>query len=166
MSGAARRGKYAEDKVRTYLKAWAEAHANFAFNRILDAHSALGAMANPQPGDFQWFWRVPAPISMGNTVYHPTSRNGLIEVKEVNHTCRLSYKNFAVDQVGRMRIRQLAGSEPIVLVCHRTSSGNYWRAPPFEMFEQRDPATPSGSWDFSNVPQTKDVGSILEAYFS
>lgn len=163
---ASNRGRYAEGKVREFLKAWAEAHANFCFNRILDAHSALGAMANPQPGDFQWFKLVDGAEIWLDERMHPFTRNGLIEVKEVNHANRLPYKNFAPDQVGRMRIRQMAGSEPLVLVCHRTSSGNYWRAPDFDFWLERDATKPSGSWDLTDIEFTKNVGDILRSYLA
>lgn len=90
------------------------------------------------------------------------TRNGLIEVKEVEHTHLLPYKNYSVDQVGRMRVRELAGSEPLVLVCHRTDKGTLWRAPDFDKFLLRDPTR--GSWDLSEVESCKDVGVILKAY--
>jgi hypothetical protein len=166
-----RNGKYAEGKVRDFLKVWAEAHVGFAYNRILDAHSAMGAMSNPQPGDFQWFLRTEALVEIAELtpgsqriLEHevPYTRNGLIEVKEVKHEYRLPYGNFGVDQVGRMRIRQLAGSEPLVLVCFRQEGKpTVWRAPGFERFEDR---TNGGSWDFRDVESTKDVGDILRSY--
>lgn len=155
---SANRGKYSEGKVREFLKKWADTHLHFCFNRILDAHSARGAMANPQPGDFQWFMQL-EPV-VGDAF--PRTRNGLIEVKEVEHAYRLPHKNFSVDQVGRMRVRQLAGSEPLVLVCFRPEGGETrWLAPEFEMFMQRD----GGSWDFRGMPTTHRVDTILEEHF-
>jgi len=159
-------GVYAEGKVREFLKLWAEQHAAFCFNRILDAKSAMGAMANPQPGDFQWFWHTQLTCHVpGYNGTRSYTRNGLIEVKTVKHTHLLPYKNFGADQVGRMHIRQLAGSEPLVLVCHRPEGGQtLWRAPDFETFQQRDPSR--GSWDLSEFETTKNVGDILRSYLS
>ncbi len=162
MTKGANQGAYAEGKVREFLKGWAETHAGFCFNRILDAHSAMGAMANPQPGDFQWF------LDTGNEFIHhdeqkvwSITRNGLIEVKSVKHAFRLPYKNFGSDQVGRMRIRELAGSEPLVLVCHRPEGGKVqWRNPPLDFIAER--VEGAGSWDLSGFPAHPKVSDILE----
>lgn len=172
---SAGRGKYAEGKVRDFLKQWAADHLHFCFNRILDAHSAKGAMANPQPGDFQWFMRTDlacacysAPTrdkdlvdtAISDPVY---TRNGLIEVKEVEHAFRLPHKNFSPDQVGRMRIRQLAGSEPLVLICHRPPERPVvWRAPEFEFFQQRE----GGGWDLREFEDHPWVSDFLKEYLS
>lgn len=146
-------GAYAEGKVRDFLKGWASTHSNFCFNRILDAKSALGAMANSQPGDFQWFQRMSPLIT----------RNGLIEVKSVQHAYRLPHKNFGEDQVGRMRIRQLAGSEPLVLICFRPEDGKTrWCCPEFEFFQQRD----GGSWDMRDFEMYEKPNLLLENYLS
>ena len=48
----ANRGKYAEGKVRDYLKELDSAHVKFTFNRNLDAHAAGGRFQS-QAGDFQ-----------------------------------------------------------------------------------------------------------------
>jgi hypothetical protein len=147
---ATQRGKYAEQKVRDWLSQHAKDKVNFCFNRILDAHSARGMMANPQPGDFQWF---------ADPFDGP--RNGLIEVKEVAHEFRVPHKNFAVDQVGRMRIRKLAGSEPLVIVCFKMEGKPiHWCCPPFEFFEQRE----GGSWDLREFSYHSKVDTILEMH--
>lgn len=150
---SANRGKYAEDKVREFFNEWAKAHSGFCYNRILDAHSARGAMANPQPGDFQWF----------NLGKGGVASNGLIEVKEVEHDRLLPYKNFGPDQVGRMRIRQMAGSQPLVLVCFRPKNGyTFWRGVPLSYFQVRDKSR--GSWDLSEFAEHLKVNILLEEY--
>lgn len=166
----ATRGKYAEAKIRDFLKAWAESHANFAYNRITDARSAMGAMSNPQPGDFQWFMSTGELVwgySKEKGAQHLLTRNGLIESKEVLHEFRLPYKNFGADQVGRMAIRQLAGSECIIIVCHRVQGqrGALWRNVPLDFFRER-PGGPYGSWDLTQFEIHESVDSILEAYLS
>lgn len=149
-------GKWAEDKVRDWLKKYKGDRATFTFNRILDAHSARGAMSNPQPGDFQWFMNTEAR-SLGMLI----TRNGLIEVKSVEHAYRLPYGNFNVDQVGRMRIRAMAGSEPLVLVCFRPKEGKpCWRTAPLEYFETRIEG--KGSWDMSDIDAYTHCDDILE----
>lgn len=158
------RGRYAEDRVRVFLEAWKQQHSGFTYNRILDAHSSKGVMTNPQPGDFQWF------LNTGHrmiTTNEPLTRNGLIEVKEVEHAFRLPYQNFGADQVGRIRIRAMAGSEPLVLTCHREkgSRGAVWRAVPLEVFEKRD-GPKFGSWDLSNIAGSEKLSTLLEGYLS
>jgi hypothetical protein len=157
-------GKWAEDKVRDWLKKYKEARASFTFNRILDARSALGAMSNPQPGDFQWF------MDTGLHAHHPSleggkfklTRNGLIEVKSVQHTHLLRYGNFTEDQVGRMRLRAMAGSEPLVLVAFRPEGyAPYWRTAPLEFFEQR---IRKGSWDMGDIDAYTHCDDILEMH--
>lgn len=165
---AANRGKYAEGKVKEFLEEWKRKVSGFAYNRVLDAHASKGAMSNPQPGDYQWFLHM--GFTFGSGVHErQATRNGLIEVKEVQHTHILRYQNFGPDQVGRMRIRQMAGSEPLVLICFREKGarGGIWRAPPLDVFMQRDPAKPSGSWDLYDFDAYSDVGNdILLPYLS
>lgn len=166
------RGKWAEDRVRDWLKKRKEAKASFTFNRILDARSARGAMSNPQPGDFQWFedtgWEItnftmPGGPYMPNDSWPKYTRNGLIEVKSVEHTHLLPYPNFTEDQVARMRLRQMAGSEPLVLVAFRPKGATpYWRTAPLEYFEQR---IRKGSWDMSDINAYTHCGDILEMSF-
>lgn len=155
-------GRWAEGKVRDWLNAYKLSHSAFTFNRILDATSAMGAMSNPQPGDFQWFKHT-GLYHWHEGVQHEVTRNGLIEVKSVLHAHRLPYNNFGVDQVARMRLRALAGSEPLVLVAFRPEGQKpYWRTAPLEFFEQRNPQTPSGSWDFSGVDAYSHCDDLLE----
>lgn len=166
---AANRGKYAESKVKEFLDDWKRKVAGFTFNRILDAHASKGAMANPQPGDFQWFLDTGHYAQPSNGQTYRITRNGLIEVKEVEHTHRLPYKNFGPDQVSRMRIRELAGSEPLVLVCFREKGqrGAIWRAPPLSFFMERDPNKPSGSWDLYDIDAFDDLaGDIMIPYLT
>lgn len=189
---SAGRGKYAEAAVKAFLEDWKKRHAAFTYNRILDAHSSKGAMSNPQPGDFQWFIKMgytlnlrrhakpgesmiadraatlgrPVDEAWVNTEV-PWTRNGIIEVKETEHDFRLPFNNFGADQVGRMRIRAMAGSEPLVLICHHKSGqrGAVWRAIDLEVFETRD-GPKFGSWDLSNHESTTDLSSILEGYLT
>lgn len=162
----AAKGKYAEGKIRAFLEMWKGKIAGFTFNRILDAHSSKGAMSNPQPGDFQWFHDSGVRANVAGFA-HPfkLTRNGLIEAKEVEHDFRLPYKNFGIDQVGRMLIRQMAGSEAIVIVCHRKPEerGAMWRQVPLDFFRER-PGPTFGSWDLSHFPATANLNEILEAY--
>jgi len=189
---SANRGKYAEDRVKEFLEAWKQKHSGFTYNRILDAHSSKGMMTNPQPGDFQWFSMMGYTLALrrrakpGESIIAdtaaaksqplteawvneevPYTRNGLIEVKEVEHAFRLPYQNFGADQVGRMRIRAMAGSEPLVLTCHREkgSRGAVWRAVPLEVFEKRD-GPKFGSWDLSNITGSDKLSTLLEGYLS
>lgn len=162
MSRKADQGKWAEDKVRGWLNAYQQRVASFCFNRILDARSARGAMANPQPGDFQWFLDLRYTVGSGEYTRQVTA-NGLIEVKSVQHTHLLPYKNFTPDQIARMRIRQLAGSLPLVLVAFRPEGLKpYWRTAPLEFFEDQQR---KGSWDFSDIDAYTHCDDILEAYF-
>jgi hypothetical protein len=191
MTKGANQGAYAEGKVRDFLKGWAETHAGFCFNRILDAKSSMGAMSNPQPGDFQWFLntntrvhlRRRATVDEASAMVLPRTmaanglpprevwvndepvytRNGLIEVKHVKHTHRLPHGNFGADQVGRMVIRQMAGSEPLVLICFRPEGEKpQWCAPPFEMFQTRE----GGSWNMLGQSMFPSPAAILESYLS
>jgi hypothetical protein len=163
------RGVYAEGKVREWLKQHKGERTEFTFNRILDAKSSKGAMSAPQPGDFQWFldtginvtpYGVPDGAWPQDYAKHFT-RNGLIEVKEVAHSYLLPHRNFGVDQVGRMRIRHMAGSETLIVVCFRPEGlPTHWRSAPLDFFEQRI----GGSWNFSAFPSYSKVDSILKEY--
>lgn len=162
---SANRGKYAEGKIKDFLEGWKLKVAAFTYNRILDARSSLGAMSNPQPGDFQWFLNTGEWLTARGEITR--TRNGLIESKEVEHPVRLPYQNFGVDQVGRMVIRQMAGSECIVIVCHRVPEqrGATWRNVPLDYFRER-PGPKYGSWDLSEFPTTTNLADILEPYLS
>jgi hypothetical protein len=157
-------GKWAEAQVQAWLKKEAAKTASFCYNRILDAGSARGAMSNPQPGDFQWF--LDLGYTVGSGVYLlPVTRNGLIEVKSVEHTHRLPYKNFGEGQVARMRIRAMAGSEPLILVAFRPEGHvPYWRTAPLEFFEARDPK--KGSWDMSEINAYTECADHLEVHIN
>lgn len=174
---SANQGRYAEGKVQTFLTAWKAQHKGFTFNRILDAHASKGAMSNPQPGDFQWFldtgyWIVPGmglacgPGGEGDVVKY--TRNGLIEVKSVQHEYRLPCRNFMPDQVARMRMRMWAGSEGIVLVCcHPAPREVSWRAIPLDFFEQRPGPKPEhGSWDLREIDAFTVCDDLLQPYLS
>lgn len=174
---SANRGKFAEGKVQDFLNGWKAKVKGFTFNRVLDAHSSKGAMSNPQPGDFQWFlrteyWVVPgmglAAGPGGDDDIPPYTRNGLIEVKQVEHSHRLPCKNFGADQVARMRMRSWAGSEPLVLVCfHPSPRVTMWRAAPLDYFEKRPgPKPESGSWDMSEIDAYTHCDDILQPYLS
>ena len=163
MTGPANRGKYAEGKVRDHLVVLSDDNASFTFNRNPDAHAAGGRFV-PVAGDFQAFRQAGTAymreVQMGVgvlTTYTDIpvrySRNFIIEVKEVAHAFRLPYKNYSTDKVGRVKAREWAGSECLVLVCHRLPKQKpYWRAVPQSFFYDRDPAKPSGSWDLSAFP--------------
>lgn len=164
---SAGRGKYAESKVQAFLTKYKAEHAAMSFNRILDAHSAKGAMSNPQPGDFQWFMDSGYKVQIGGAPeFHSLTFNGLIEVKSTEHKFRLPYKNFGPDQVGRMVIRQLAGSMCIVLICHHVAGerGAMWRNVPLDFFRER-PAT-AGSWDLTEFTPVNDLSVIMKEYLS
>lgn len=163
---SAKRGKFAETKIKAALEDWKQKVAAFTYNRILDARSSLGAMSNPQPGDFQWFRDYDVAVTHEGKHFGFT-RNGLIESKEVEHTYRLPYMNFSPDQVGRMVIRQMAGSECIIIVCHRVPDkrGASWRNVPLDFFRER-PGTKYGSWDLSEFPIVTNVEDILIPYLS
>lgn len=163
---SANRGKYAEGKIKDVLEDWKQRVAGFTYNRILDARSSLGAMSNPQPGDFQWFLNTGHEFDMGPAGWKVYTRNGLIESKEVFHEFRVPHKNFAPDQVGRMKIRQMAGSECIVITCHRQEGvrGALWRQVPLEVFAERPPGT--ASWDLTLYPGTPNLEDILIPYLS
>lgn len=161
---SANRGKYAEGKIRDILKEMEEEQLRFTFNRIQDAHAA-GRIFASQAGDFEWFFdtgRIAAlPEESGKRAV-PYTRNGLIEVKETEHAFRLAHKNFSSDKVARMRKRQLAGSECLIVVCHRVyGSGEQplWRFVDFDYFLQRE----GGSWELTDYPTytNKELGPML-----
>lgn len=144
---AANRGKYAEKKVRDWLKAKSENSATFDFYRFPDARAGS---FNTVPADFE-------VVSNGKCY--------LLEVKEVQHSTRLGYQNFSVDQVARMRRRVLAGGFAWVLLCHwsQDNSKRFWRKIPLETFYNR-PGGSSSSWDLQGHPVSK-VEQLLEEIF-
>jgi len=145
MSGAANRGRYAENKVREHLKAIEARWSNFTFNRNQDAHAARGAFV-AVPGDFQAF------KGWSDDAGQPRHESYILEVKEVAHASRLPYKNYSADKVARIRVRELCNCRCLVLVCHRAGGKIFWRAVPQNFFYTRNEQTPSGSWDLSEFP--------------
>lgn len=159
-SSSAGRGKYAEDKVREFLKSCAAAKTSFTFNRIQDAGAAQGGMSVAQPGDFQWFCKV-CEIELRGRV-QPFTRNGVIEVKEVQHGYRLPHKSLNPQQLARLRVRELAGSEVILLVCFRDGSKTLgWRTAAPSYFINRE----GGSWDMRDIPIHGNLAEILGEHF-
>lgn len=126
MSSAANRGKWAEGEVKKYLKKL-EATACTSY-RCPDARSGSLVTA---PADFL------------------ICRNGvltLLEVKEVEHETRLPHKNFALDQVARMRMWKASGARALVAVCFQPS--RTWRILDIEYFTNRDDGA---SWNMKNI---------------
>jgi penicillin-binding protein-related factor A (putative recombinase) len=126
----ANRGKVGEGKLDKEFKKLDLSLPNFTYERIYDARSSMGKMANPRCGDF--------------VLYHQ-GRNLLLEVKEVAHDYRLPVGNFELDQRARMRKRQIAGSICGVIVYHSTTE--VWRLMPLDWFGTLN----KGSWDFRNT---------------
>lgn len=126
MSTAANRGKWAEGKVRVYLQSLET--AKLAFHRFPDAHA--GSLV-ATPADF---------------LVCRSARLTLLEVKEVQHEYRLNHKNFALDQMARMRMWKLAGAEAYVAVCFMPSKT--WRILDVDYFVNREGA----SWDMRDIP--------------
>lgn len=172
MATAADRGKWSEGEVRKHLDKLDAAFSNFTFDRIVDARATRGRSSVAVAGDFQAFlkgryvsiyFKSPYGELFMPDYTQPgaleVSRNFLIEVKETEASkTRLPYKNFDTGAVGRARMRALAGSEVLVLVCHRPES--VWRAVPLDVFVTRDARKPGGSWDLSAFPETTHVKAL------
>ena len=118
------RGKWAEGRVRLFLKGQ-EASQDAAFHRFPDARA--GSM-QVTPCDFMF-------IKAGKLY--------LIEVKEVDHACRLPHKNFSPDKVARMRMWQLAGATCNVVIYFEPTK--LWLVVDLRVFLTRE----GGSWNFS-----------------
>lgn len=140
MATIGQRGKYAEGKVRAWMKSRSEYQASFDFYRFPDARAGSAQVV---PADFEAFCN---------------GANFLIEVKEVEHDFRLPAKNFSADKVARMAKRQLAGAECYILVYHRTTK--LWRLVPLPIFMARAP-----SWDLSGFPEHAKVDTVMLAIF-
>ena len=135
----ATRGRKAEARVFEWLTLKASM-ADFDFTRIADAKagSMKAAMA-----DFE-------ALEAGTA--------HLVEVKEVDHTTRLPFKNFSADKVARVRKRQLAGAKCSVIVCFTPLdvSGRgwrnalAWRVAPVDFFLHKPEG--AGSWVLSEFP--------------
>jgi hypothetical protein len=110
------------------LEAYAKTDYTFDFERIYDARSSMGKMANSRTGDFQLYYKGKAIC---------------VELKEVAHDFRLPRSNFKKDQRARMRKRQLAGVLCRVVVYHSTI--DRWRVLSLSHFDGDEP----GSWDLS-----------------
>ena len=131
MTSSTNRGKVAEGLFQKELVKKEAAVAGFTFERIYDAHSARGAMANPRSGDFCLYFK---------------GMNILVEIKEVAHAFRLPRQNFERGQRARMKKRELAGSKCFVVIYHSTTET--WRLLPLSFFGFED----TGSWDVQDVP--------------
>lgn len=130
MAEAANRGKKPEAEVKKVLEAHDAKTAAFDWHRNYDAHTAGGRFPR-QVGDFEFY----AP-----------GVHGIIEVKEVNHACRLPHKNFNTDAVAKLRKRRLAGGYIYVMVYFTPL--DQWRILHLDRFLTRD----GGSWDLSDAP--------------
>lgn len=162
---AGNRGKWAEGQVRDELTALSNAVAGFCFNRIPDAH---GGNMQPADGDFQWFFNhrhsctYDQPNHLRDTrtgmqvIVRDFTRNGVIEVKEVEHLTRLPHSNFSADKITRVYKRQLAGCEAIVLVAHKLKGMRRpdvtWRAVNLQFFRDTVYTKGVASWDLSDFP--------------
>jgi penicillin-binding protein-related factor A (putative recombinase) len=138
---AANKGKVAEKKVATFLKAWSDARAGTDWHRVYDAHSS-GGRFNRVVYDYAFFGKG----------FH-----GGIEVKEVAHGYLLPHKNFGLDQVAKLRKRQLAGGLAIVLVYHSTTK--LWRVVPLSVFLTRE----KGSWHLGDHPVFSSCADALNS---
>jgi hypothetical protein len=145
MSAAANRGKTAEKKVKDALAELERTRMHFTYNRVQDAHSA-GGRFTPQAGDYQAF-----------SLDGERSRNFILEVKELKHDYRLPHGSYSIDKVARVRKRQLAGTECLVLLYH--SEAKRWRAVEFDVFLQRE----GGSWDLRDWPHV-DMPTALQNF--
>jgi hypothetical protein len=154
------RGKTSESEVKKILDELSKANLHFAAHRVMDARSA-GGKFGAQAGDFFWSYYAE------NGTPH-----GLIEVKEVEHSKLLPYKNLSPESYARLNKRRLAGAQILVLVAHRVPTGTvwktsavgssvcgtfpltktietFWRAMPLSAFSDR---STGGSWDLSAYP--------------
>lgn len=137
----ANRGKVAEGLLTKQFEKLSASRADFTFERIYDARSSLGSIANPRSGDFVLYFQ---------------GKNVLLEVKEVAHDYRLPVGNFKLDQRARLRIRSLAGTVCAVAVYHTTTKS--WRLLPASWFGTLN----QGSWDLRPIPSLTLVEVIHE----
>ena len=73
----------------------------------------------------------------------------LLEVKQVNHTHLLPYKNLGLDQIAKLRMWKSAGAQGHVLVYHTPSK--LWRAADV-------------SWFFLNYTKTNEAGKAVGSW--
>ena len=99
MSTSANRGKEAENLVKKRLEVLAKS-ANVAWHRPPDMRS----------GSFQ-----PA---LCDFLLLQEGQLTLIEVKQTQHDYRLPHGNLSTEQVGRMRVWEMAGARCYILVYH------------------------------------------------
>lgn len=142
------RGKYAEGQVRRVLATINS--ADFAFARWPDAHAGS---RTPAPADF-------IICSQGQTI--------LLEVKECQHTHRLPYPNFHMEQMARMRLWQLAGAKAYTLV-YFAKSEQWFMAGLEWWYNNRITGKDGkvvGSWDTSDLPKfgKKELPSLIKNY--
>lgn len=166
----AERGKWAEAEVRKVLSDMEREVAGFCFNRIPDAH---GGYMQPADADFQWFLdtgygvvsvapntgpgtETPVPFWEDAPVYPAYTRNGVIEVKEVEHLTLLPHKNFSADKIARVVRRSMAGCDAIILVAHKLKGMRKpdvtWRLVPLMFFQHTAYVKGVASWDLSSFP--------------
>jgi penicillin-binding protein-related factor A (putative recombinase) len=131
----ANRGKVAETLVKKRLEVLARS-AQVAWHRPPDMRS----------GSFQ-----PA---LCDFLLLRSGQLTLIEVKQTQHTFRLVHGNLSTEQVGRMRVWQMAGATCCVLVYHSTTE--QWRMEHVDYFSERT----GGSWDLRAIP-AKTLDEIL-----
>ena len=126
MTSPADRGKVAEALLQKQFKLLDAKDSYFTWERIYDARSSRGAMANPRTGDF---------------VLYNRGDNTVLEVKEVDHEYRLPKANFGKDQRARMIKRAYAGSLCYVAVYFTPIKA--WRLLEMPYFGAEE----TGSWD-------------------
>lgn len=126
MTTVGQRGKTAEAKVKDRLVAM-ESHTCTHY-RFPDARAGSFTAT---PCDF---------------MFMDSGRLHLLEIKEVNHACRLSHKNFDLAQRARMKNWQLAGASAWVLIYFKPVA--LWRLIPLDDTAVRL----GGSWDFTQWP--------------
>ena len=135
MSTSANRGKEAETLVKKRLDLLAKS-AQVAWHRPPDMRS----------GSFQ-----PA---LCDFLLLQEGRLTWIEVKQTQHDYRLVHGNMSAEQVGRMRVWQMAGATCYVLIYHSTIK--QWRMQHVDYFSERI----GGSWDLRAIP-TRKLEEIL-----
>jgi hypothetical protein len=89
----------------------------------------------------------------------PYTRNGIIEVKEVEHLSRLPHQNYSRDKIARAWLRHMAGCEALVLVAHKLKGMRKpnvtWRSVPLAFFNETQYVKGVASWDLSPFPLVK-----------
>jgi penicillin-binding protein-related factor A (putative recombinase) len=135
MSTSANRGKEAENLVKKRLEVLAKS-ANVAWHRPPDMRS----------GSFQ-----PA---LCDFILLQEGQLTLIEVKQTAHDYRLPHGNLSTEQVGRMRVWEMAGARCYVLIYH--SGIKQWRMEDVGYFSERT----GGSWDLRPLA-TRRLEEIL-----